>query len=127
MQHKPGRVGRILAVLFLAIAVPACAQILGDDYEIKEGPIGGGDCNSLDCGGCSLCALDTECTFERDDCDALGCAPYGDCCSSCPENPDCETFCDCSGGEQRFFVRENCIANACFGCGGSSVAVGGGA
>lgn len=124
MQHKPGRVGRILAVLFLAIAGPACAQILGNDFEVREGPAGGGDCSELDCAGCTDCAIAEDCSFEHDDCNLNGCEPFQDCCDFC--GGDCNA-CDCPGRDQRFFALDSCITATCFGCGGSSVAVGGGA
>lgn len=123
MQHKPGRVGRILAVLFLAIAGPACAQILGDDYEVTEGPGGGGDCSELDCGGCNDCALASDCSFEHEECNTKGCELFQDCCDFCAD--DC-IACDCPGKEQRYYALDGCLASTCFGCGGS-ISTGGGA
>jgi hypothetical protein len=126
MQHKPGRAGRILAALFLAIAGPACAQILGNDYVVTddEETTGGGTCSNLDCGGCSSCALATECSSQDEACFLYGCAPT-DCCFSCGDS-DCDVACECAGWQQRLGERETCLAAHCPGCGGVSVGVGGG-
>jgi hypothetical protein len=124
MQRKPGLVGRILATLVLVIGVSACAQILGNDFQIDEdAPIGGGDCDE-NCAGCGACALDTECEFERDECMFLGCEPFGDCCANCPTS-DCDSFeCDCSGKDARHFARDSCILSVCGACGGNVASVG---
>lgn len=125
MQHKPGRLGRILAALFLAIAGPACAQILGDDYEVKEGPGGGGECSELDCFECSSCALDAACAGPHAACQNSGCGAF-ECCVSCGD-PDCDANCECLGWQSRLMALDTCIAFACPVCGGDvSVGVGGG-
>lgn len=123
MQHKPGRLGRILAVLFLAIAGPACAQILGDDFEVREGPSGGDDCEQFDCFECSNCALATSCEGPHIACQTSGCAAF-DCCFSCGD-ADCDINCECNGWQSRLMVLDNCINSACPGCGGS-ISTGGG-
>lgn len=126
MRRKPGLLGRILAAIVLVVGASACRQILGDDFVIEgDGPSssGGGDCND-DCAGCAVCALDDECSFERDDCDLYGCEPYGDCCFNCPTRDCNDTFCDCSGKDARHFARESCVLSVCGACGGNAASVG---
>lgn len=111
MRHRPWFLGRILAVLLLAVGGPACAQILGDDYEIEGDSEGGGDdCGSnTSCDDCVVCVAGNECSSAYADCEAHDCWSFGDCCASGYE-------CGCDQKESLYYALEDCAAAVCSNC-----------
>ncbi len=80
------------ALALLALGTPACASILGDDFEVTDhggGSSGGSACLDQGCDSCTFCVL------------AEACAGVD---QKCYENPDC-SFIDgcvfgCNNGDQ---------------------------
>ncbi len=84
----------------LLLAISACVQILGDDFEISDaGPDPDpGDCGSEPtCSACDICANEGPCRQARDACEQnQECVDFLECIGQCDGNPDpqCVPNCD---------------------------------
>lgn len=112
----------VAAVALLALGAPACASILGDDFEIVEetGGINGGNaCLAQGCESCSYCVLSGACADEEDRCFTNDeCAFLGSCGFDCNGDQACIDGC---GQQYPGGIADLNALTACVECECSSV------
>ena len=116
------RLGQALTLVTLFAAVPACAAILGDDFQVDSAGDGGDDdddgsgsggCDGQDdCESCPTCA----CQGEIDTCNGNEhCGPFVQCVIDCGSSQEC--FDSCAGafpdGVDDAVTLDDCLCAEC--------------
>ena len=117
MSKRP-KILHLVVIALLGLGAPACAQIVGDDFEVVHGGGATGGSSTCDNGSCQACAdcvtgftgADSSCQSEFDACNFDSfCA----CAATCPDS-FCVDSCSNFGPDNgELGALTNCIAVHC--------------